>query len=107
MRQTQVGRRATVWHRCTVRALVTGVAGFVGSHLAERLVADGWASVVGVDGFTPYYDRADKEANLRQLTSSPAFSFVEADLRSAPCVELLDGVDVVFHQAAQPGVRAS
>jgi nucleoside-diphosphate-sugar epimerase len=90
-----------------VRALVTGVAGFVGSHLAERLVADGWSTVVGVDAFTPYYDRSAKAANLSTLRSAPAFTLVEADLRTAPLASLVDGVDVVFHQAAQPGVRSS
>jgi nucleoside-diphosphate-sugar epimerase len=90
-----------------VRALVTGVAGFVGSHLAERLVGDGWSSVVGIDAFTPYYDRSSKEANVAALSGSPSFSLVEADLRTAPLAALVDGVDVVFHQAAQPGVRGS
>jgi UDP-glucuronate 4-epimerase len=99
--------RATVWHRCTVRALVTGVAGFVGSNLAERLVDDGWSSVVGVDAFTPYYDRSAKASNLSSLLASPSFSLVEADLRTASLASLVEGVDVVFHQAAQPGVRAS
>ncbi|MEA3077488.1 MAG: UDP-glucuronate 4-epimerase [Actinomycetota bacterium] len=88
---------------------MTGVAGFVGSHLAERLVADGWSSVVGVDAFTPYYDRSVKSSNVSSLLSSgsPSFSLVEADLRSARLGPLVDGVDVVFHQAAQPGVRSS
>jgi nucleoside-diphosphate-sugar epimerase len=85
-----------------VRALVTGVAGFVGSHLAEALVARG-DSVIGVDCFTPYYDRAVKEHNIAGLK----MDFVEADLRSGEIEPLLDGVDVVFHQAAQAGVRLS
>jgi nucleoside-diphosphate-sugar epimerase len=85
-----------------VRALVTGVAGFVGSHLAEALVARG-DSVTGVDCFTPYYDRAVKEHNVAGLK----MDFVEADLRSAEIEPLLDDVDVVFHQAAQAGVRLS
>jgi nucleoside-diphosphate-sugar epimerase len=89
-----------------VRAVVTGVAGFVGSHLAEALIARGDA-VVGVDCFTPYYRRADKEANLTALRASDRFSFVEADLRTTPMTPLLDQTDVVFHQAAQAGVRLS
>jgi len=89
-----------------VRAVVTGVAGFVGSHLAEALIARG-DTVVGVDCFTPYYRRADKEANLTALRESDCFSLVEADLRTAPMTPFLDQTDVVFHQAAQAGVRLS
>jgi nucleoside-diphosphate-sugar epimerase len=87
-------------------AVVTGVAGFVGSTLAERLVDDGW-DVRGVDCFTPYYDRGTKEANLARLRHEAGFALVEADLRTAPMDPLVDGADVVFHQAAQPGVRLS
>lgn len=86
--------------------LVTGAAGFIGSHLAEALVADGH-EVVGVDAFTPYYDRAEKEGNLSRLLTDGRFRFVEADLRDADLEPLLDDVDVVYHQAAQPGVRLS
>jgi nucleoside-diphosphate-sugar epimerase len=89
-----------------VRALVTGAAGFIGSHLAERLVDDGH-SVRGVDCFTPYYDVATKRANLEGLRADPRFELVEADLRTVDLEPLLDGVDVVFHQAGQPGVRLS
>jgi nucleoside-diphosphate-sugar epimerase len=89
-----------------VNALVTGVAGFIGSQLAEQLVAGG-VVVTGVDAFTPYYERERKTANLRHLLALPSFSLVEADLRTADLLPLLDGVDVVFHQAAQPGVRLS
>ncbi|MFQ6014962.1 MAG: NAD-dependent epimerase/dehydratase family protein [Anaerolineae bacterium] len=89
-----------------VKCLVTGVAGFIGSHLAERLVAEGY-QVVGVDCFTDYYPRASKEANLASLRESEAFHFVEADLRHCEVDDLLEGVTYVFHQAAQAGVRAS
>jgi UDP-glucuronate 4-epimerase len=89
-----------------MRALVTGVAGFVGSHLAEALLGRG-DTVVGVDCFTPYYDHETKDANLAVARGSANFEFVEADLRAAPIGELLDGVDVIFHQAAQAGVRLS
>jgi nucleoside-diphosphate-sugar epimerase len=90
-----------------VRAVVTGAAGFVGSHLCEALLARG-DDVVGVDCFTPYYDRATKEANVAGLRGAGArFELVEADLRDADVGALLDDVDVVFHQAAQPGVRLS
>ncbi|HEX5095948.1 MAG TPA: NAD-dependent epimerase/dehydratase family protein, partial [Acidimicrobiia bacterium] len=86
-----------------MRAFVSGAAGFIGSHLCEALLARG-DDVVGVDCFTPYYDRAAKEANRRAVPPH-RFTFVEADLRSADLHALLDGVDVVFHQAGQPGVR--
>jgi nucleoside-diphosphate-sugar epimerase len=90
-----------------VRALVTGAAGFVGSHLVEALLARG-DTVVGVDCFTPYYERARKEANLSAaVRADPRFELAEIDLRTAEIAARLGGVDVVFHQAAQPGVRLS
>lgn len=89
-----------------MRALVTGAAGFVGSHLAEALLARG-DTVVGVDCFTPYYDRVDKELNVETAYAHDDFELIEADLRVADIAELLDGVDTVFHQAAQAGVRLS
>jgi UDP-glucose 4-epimerase len=88
------------------RALVTGAAGFLGSHLTERLLADGWA-VRGIDNFDPYYDRADKERNLAGFGPAPGFEWVPADLNQAPLAVLLQDVDCVFHLAARPGVRAS
>jgi UDP-glucose 4-epimerase len=87
------------------RALVTGVAGFIGSHLAERLLAEGHA-VTGVDCFTDYYDPALKRANLSAALAHSRFTFVELDLGAADLARLPE-VDVVFHQAAQAGVRAS
>jgi len=86
--------------------LVTGVAGFIGSHLAERLIEVG-CTVVGLDSFTTYYARHLKERNLRGLVGRPGFEFREADLASEAVAEHLEGVDFVFHQAGQPGVRAS
>jgi UDP-glucuronate 4-epimerase len=88
----------------TARWLVTGAAGFIGSHVSEALVARGDA-VVGVDNFDPYYARSVKESNLAGLRASPRFRFVEGDcLRdSIP----LDGVDALLHLAARPGVRPS
>jgi nucleoside-diphosphate-sugar epimerase len=87
------------------RALVTGCAGFIGSHLTERLLADG-ASVVGVDCFTDYYDPALKRANLAAAMRHPRFVLLELDLGATDLARLPE-VDVVFHQAAQAGVRAS
>lgn len=86
--------------------LVTGVAGFIGSQIAEALVAGG-ESVVGVDCFTPYYPRTAKEENLAQLRDHDRFSFHDVDLRTDQIEPLLDQVSVVYHQAAQPGVRLS
>ena len=89
-----------------MRCLVTGAAGFIGSTLAEALVARGDA-VLGIDCFTDYYARALKERNLAALRQSPRFEFLEADLMDVAWPEVLVGVDVVFHQAAQAGVRSS
>lgn len=89
-----------------MRALVTGAAGFLGSHLAERLV-EGGHEVRGVDCFTPYYERVAKEANVADLVDRPQFELVEADLRVRDPLPLVADTDVVFHLAAEPGVRAS
>lgn len=85
---------------------VTGAAGFVGSHLCERLLADGHG-VVGLDSFSDYYSRELKEANLRLCRETDAFRLLEADLSQNSLAEFLDGVDGVFHLAAQAGVRRS
>lgn len=88
------------------RALVTGVAGFIGSHLAERLLDDGMV-VRGVDCLTDYYDTAIKQANLAALQARDNFEFRSLDLATDPLESLTRDVEVVFHQAATPGVRAS
>lgn len=90
----------------TMRALVTGAAGFVGSHLAERLVADGW-DVTGVDNFSDYYAPAQKRHNVAGSLRNGKLEFTEADLATADLDSIMKRVDVVFHQAGQPGVRAS
>jgi UDP-glucose 4-epimerase len=89
-----------------MKAIVTGAAGFIGSQLSERLIADG-AEVVGIDCFTDYYARSLKESNLTRLRESPAFRFIEARIQDAPLPSLLDGATHVFHLAAQAGVRKS
>jgi nucleoside-diphosphate-sugar epimerase len=88
-----------------VRALVTGVAGFIGSTLARRLLADGH-EVVGVDSLSPYYDPEVKRRRLRNLTGAD-LSRVPGDLLALDLPALLEDVDVVFHLAGQPGVRKS
>ena len=88
-----------------MKALLTGSAGFIGSTLAERLLADDH-TVVGIDALTDYYDPALKRRNLEAI-AAPGFEFVEGDLNEVDLQALLDGVDVVFHLAGQPGVRAS
>jgi nucleoside-diphosphate-sugar epimerase len=89
-----------------VKALVTGVAGFIGSTLAEALLERGH-DVRGVDCFTPYYGPEAKRSNVAGLIGRPGFELVEADLRVVDPRPLLGDVAVVFHQSAQPGVRHS
>lgn len=89
-----------------MKCLVTGAAGFIGSTLSERLLELGH-EVVGIDCFTDYYSVGIKKANLKNALGSSAYKFVEADLLNVDLQGLLSGVDWVFHQAAQPGVRMS
>ena len=89
-----------------MKCLVTGAAGFIGSSLADLLLSQGH-EVVGIDCFADYYPRETKESNLSNARSEARFSFVEDDLLTADLDALLAGVDWVFHQAAQAGVRAS
>jgi nucleoside-diphosphate-sugar epimerase len=89
-----------------MRALVTGAAGFIGSHLTERL-ARGGETVRAVDCLTPYYDISQKRENLEAIARLDRCEVLEADLRGCDLGALLADVDVVFHLAGQPGVRAS
>lgn len=89
-----------------MRCLVTGAAGFVGSHLSERLLQLGH-SVVGVDNFNTYYDPAIKRRHVEAMRERSTFELVEADLAEVSLEPLVDGVDWVFHLAGQPGVRGS
>jgi nucleoside-diphosphate-sugar epimerase len=87
-------------------AVVTGAAGFIGSQLSETLIDAGYR-VLGIDCFTNYYPRPAKWANLSKLMARDRFELIQADLRKASLNDLIEGADVVFHQAAQPGVRQS
>jgi len=89
-----------------MRTFVTGVAGFIGSNLADRLLDDGH-EVVGVDSFTPYYDAEMKWQHIAAARERSSFELIAADLLTADLDALLDGIDVIFHLAGQPGVRAS
>lgn len=89
-----------------MRCMVTGAAGFIGSHLCEALLLDGHY-VVGIDAFIPYYPRTVKEANLTQARQHPRFTFHELDLREDDLSGALDGVEVIFHLGAMPGLLAS
>lgn len=88
------------------RCVVTGAAGFIGSHLCEALTARG-VHVIGIDAFIPYYPRERKEANLSVLRERANFEFHELDLRQSDLAPLMDGCDVVFHLAAMPGLMKS
>lgn len=88
-----------------MKTVVTGAAGFIGSTLTRRLLDDGH-NVVGIDSLDDYYDVALKRRNLVPL-KSPRFRLVEEDLNTAELASLIDGAEVVFHLAGQPGVRQS
>jgi len=89
-----------------MRALVTGCAGFIGSHLTESLLDDG-VEVVGVDCFNNNYDRPSKLSNLERAREWNAFEFVPVDLARGELEDLVEAVDAIFHLAAEPGVRSS
>lgn len=91
-----------------MKALVTGAAGFIGSHLTERLLKDGW-SVVGVDNFDEFYDPQVKRNNIAAAVGNPHFQLIEADIRDEQAMEKAvgSGLDVVIHLAARAGVRPS
>ena len=89
-----------------MKCLVSGAAGFIGSHLSEYLIDKG-CEVTGIDSFMDYYPKTIKEANIDALKNDQKFEFVDGSLLDLDLGELLKGVEVVFHQAAQAGVRAS
>ena len=92
-----------------MKALVTGSAGFIGSHLSERLLADDW-EVVGLDNFDDFYSPKVKHANMARCLKNKKFKLVEGDIRDAKCVGSILGdgdVDIIVHLAAKAGVRPS
>ncbi len=89
-----------------MNCLVTGAAGFIGSHLSQRLIQEGF-SVLGIDSLTDYYPKWIKEKNLSPLKKENNFSFLEEDINTLDLSRLLQKTDYVFHLAAQAGVRAS
>lgn len=86
-----------------LKALVTGCAGFIGSHISEKLLRKGY-EVIGIDCFTEYYSKKIKEKNISNILGHKNFEFIERNLLS---IDEYPSVDYVFHQAAQAGVRAS
>jgi len=91
-----------------MKALVTGAAGFIGSHLCERLLAENW-SVVGVDNFDDFYDPQIKRRNINDSLKNKNFQLIEADIRDRAAMDKAtsDGVDIIVHLAAKAGVRPS
>ena len=86
--------------------LVTGAAGFIGSHLCKKLLRDG-AHIIALDAFTDFYARSIKENNIRDLIRHPHFQLIAADILEQDLDKIMKKTDVVFHFAAQPGVRTS
>ncbi len=89
-----------------MKALVTGAAGFIGSHLTERLVGE-QHPVIAVDSFAPTYDTGIRRGTLEHIRSGSSMQVIEGDLLEMELSEIISEVDVVFHLAARPGVRAS
>ncbi|PWT90135.1 MAG: UDP-glucose 4-epimerase [Acidobacteria bacterium] len=89
-----------------MKCIVTGAAGFIGSHLTERLLEQGH-QVVGIDSFLDYYPRRIKDMNLSAVRQNPAFQFIDSNILDLNWSDLLKEGDTVFHLAAQAGVRAS
>ena len=91
-----------------MKALVTGAAGFIGSHLCERLLADGWI-LTGFDNFNDFYDPQIKRRNINGCLENKNFKLIEGDIRDSDSVDkaIGDGIDLIIHLAAGAGVRPS
>lgn len=88
------------------KVIVTGAAGFIGSHLTQTLLEQG-QQVIGIDEFNDYYDPMLKRKNIAHLESSPNFTLIDSNILALDWSKLLQDVEVIYHQAAQAGVRAS
>ncbi|TAF02774.1 MAG: NAD-dependent epimerase/dehydratase family protein [Nostocales cyanobacterium] len=88
------------------KIIVTGAAGFIGSHLVDRLLQQG-EEVIGIDEFNDYYDPLLKRKNIATFQNLPNFTLVEGDIQSLDLSQLFQNVEIVYHQAAQAGVRNS
>jgi UDP-glucose 4-epimerase len=97
---------ALQYRKFMAKSIVTGVAGFIGSHLVEALLNQG-EQVIGIDQFNDYYDPALKRQNISSFENHPNFKLIEADIQSLDWAALLADVEIVYHLAAQAGVRAS
>jgi len=91
-----------------MKVLITGAAGFIGSHLCERLLGDGW-KIVGVDNFDDFYDPQIKRRNIADCLKNKNFQLVEADIRDRAAMDdtVGNGIDIIVHLAARAGVRPS
>jgi len=91
-----------------MKALITGAAGFIGSHLTERLLADHW-QVTGLDNFDDFYDPQIKRCNIAGCLKNKNFKLIEADIRDNAAVDktIGSGIDIIIHLAARAGVRPS
>src|SRR5438876_11549258 len=97
---------ASTYEAMPMKCLVTGAAGFIGSHLCEELLRGGH-DVTGIDAYIPYYSPALKERNLTGARSHPHFRFSRLDLRDASLDAFLGDAEVIFHLAAMPGLMQS
>lgn len=89
-----------------MKYLITGVAGFIGSSIADRLLNDGH-EVIGIDCFTDYYDPAIKSNNIKNALDNKNFTLLKSDINQLPLNKILEDIEIIFHQSAQAGVRAS
>lgn len=91
-----------------MKAIITGAAGFIGSHLSERLLANGWA-VIGIDNFDDFYDPKIKRRNISNCLKNKNFQLIEADIRDSVAMDKAvgSGAEIIIHLAAKAGVRPS
>jgi UDP-glucose 4-epimerase len=91
-----------------IQVLITGGAGFIGSHLTEHFLKDPECEVLCLDNFDDYYDPQIKKRNIEQFTAYPNFTLIKGDIRDKPLLKkIMINIDYIFHEAAQAGVRIS